>query len=142
VERGGVDALINADLEVVLEEWAFFRQWARRYPPFRDCENMEDAWATLMAAALANTGPAFPNLECLALISFTFFISSADCERIFSLQNWLKGVLRASMNIETLDALLRVREQGTVAGGSAFVDFSCFARAWACAATRRFATTQ
>lgn len=50
----------------------------------------------------------FPNLICLAALALTCPTNTADCERSFSVQNYITTQKRANISAHTCDQLMRV----------------------------------
>ena len=53
--------------------------------------------------------------------------STIVCERGFSKQNWVKSERRTRLNLDTLDALMRVSLNGF---GAEFMDWHCIFEFW------------
>ena len=53
--------------------------------------------------------------------------STIVCERGFSKQNWVKSERRTRLNLDTLDALMRVSPNGF---GAEFMDWNCIFESW------------
>jgi len=71
--------------------------------------NLEDMWNKIFETKNFNDQPMFPNLEKLVYAIFSLPHSNAEAERIFSIVTDVKDKKRNRMNIDTLNAMCKIR---------------------------------
>lgn len=90
------------DKEALLPEWSLLKRVviAQMYPRDR----MSELWKLI----IVHHKEEFPNLIKLAVLALTCAVHTADCERSFSVQNYITTQRRAALSSEKCDMLMRV----------------------------------
>lgn len=104
------------------DEFRTFKDWGASSFEGR---SMKDTWATI--ALNPTLLDQVPNLYRISQVATIMFVSTACCERGFSRQNLIKSKLRARMEIDLLDKLMRI---GLVGPRRSDMDFEAAIEVW------------